>query len=106
MTDYNSIMDDDNDIEDDYDLDDDDMDDDGSERGPMSNGRKKIIAAVAGLGIIAIVAFALSFFAGDSGKTEAPTLVRRLRPVALPPRRRVQVHPASVCLVPMATPLS
>lgn len=73
MTDYNSIMDADNDIEDDYDLDDDDLDDDGSERGPMSNGRKKIIAAVAGLGIIAIVAFALSFFAGDSGKTEAPT---------------------------------
>lgn len=73
MTDYNSIMDDDNDIEDDYDLDDDDMDDDGSERGPMSNGRKKIIAAVAGLGIIAIVAFALSFFAGDNSKTEAPT---------------------------------
>ena len=69
MTDYNSIMDDDNDIEDDYDLDDDDLDDDGSERGPMS----KIIAAVAGLGIIAIVAFALSFFAGDNSKTEAPT---------------------------------
>lgn len=73
MTDYNSIMDDDNDIEDDYDLDDDDMDDDGSERGPMSSGLKKIIAAGAGLTIIAVVGFALSFFAGDSGNTEAPT---------------------------------
>lgn len=73
MTDYNSIMDDDNDIEDDYDLDDDDLDDDGSERGPMSNGLKKIIAAAAGLVIIVVVAFALSFFAGDSSKTEAPT---------------------------------
>ena len=39
----------------------------------MSNGLKKIIAAAAGLVIIAVVAFALSFFAGDSSKTEAPT---------------------------------
>ena len=69
MTDYNSIMD--GDIEDDYNLDDDNMDDDGAKRGPMSNGRKKIIAAAAGLAII--VAFALSFFAGDSSKVEAPT---------------------------------
>ena len=71
MTDYNSIMDDD--IEDDYNLDDDNMGDDGAKRSPMSNGRKKIIAAAAGLAIIVVVAFALSFFAGDSGKTEAPT---------------------------------
>ena len=70
-TDYNSIMD--GDIEDDYNLDDDNMDDDGAKRGPMSNGRKKIIAAAAGLAIIVVVAFALSFFAGDSSKVEAPT---------------------------------
>lgn len=71
MTDYNSIMD--GGIEDDYNLDDDNMDDDGAKRGPMSNGRKKIIAAAAGLAIIVVVAFALSFFAGDSSKVEAPT---------------------------------
>lgn len=71
MTDYNSIMD--GDIEDDYNLDDDNMDDDGAKRGPVSNGRKKIIAAAAGLAIIVVVAFALSFFAGDSSKVEAPT---------------------------------
>lgn len=72
-TDYNSIMDDDNDIEDDYDLDDDDLDDDGADRELMSNGRKKIVAAAAGLVIIVVVAFALSFFAGDNSKPEAPT---------------------------------
>ena len=71
MTDYNSIMD--GDIEDDYNLDDDNMGDDGAKRSPMSNGRKKIIAAAAGLAIIVVVAFALSFFAGDSSKVEAPT---------------------------------
>ena len=70
-TDYNSIMD--GDIEEDYNLDDDNMDDDGAKRGPTSNGRKKIIAAAAGLAIIVVVAFALSFFAGDSSKVEAPT---------------------------------
>lgn len=73
MTDYNSIMDDDNDIEDDYDLDDDDLYDDEGKHSGMSNGLKKIIAAAAGLVIIVVVAFALSFFASDSSKTEAPT---------------------------------
>lgn len=70
-TDYNSIMDDD--IEDDYNLDDDDLDDDEGKHSGMSNGLKKIIAAAVGIGIIVVTAFALSFFAGDSSKTEAPT---------------------------------